>query len=238
MFCTTGGYNSSYGGGRNQAGNDKFNFTRVNMVANYYKPGPATQPGKVSYRIVNPGYRNTVEDYGEWYVAGNVVEGNPTVTDDNWNGGVQPSGGDAHLSIIKREKPWPAMPIRQQTAREAYEAVLEGAGATLPRRDAVDERIVAEVRGGYATYEGKSYKKSKRVADASKPCGIIDTPSDVGGWPVLRSASAPVDSDHDGMPDEWETAFGLDPENPADRNKVAPDGYTYLEKYLNALCGE
>ena len=83
------GYQSSYGGEKVQKGSDKFTFSNINMVANYYKPGPATAPGEVSYRIVGPSSRDGAADYGKWHVTDNVVEGNPSVSVDNWNGGVQ-----------------------------------------------------------------------------------------------------------------------------------------------------
>jgi pectate lyase len=226
------GYQSLYGGERQQQGNEKFNFSEFNVVANYYKPGPATELGEVSYRIANPGFRNITDDYGKWYIAENVVEGHAGVNENNWNGGVQT---EISFNKIKLEKPWAAMPINEQTAEEAYEMVLEKAGAILPERDAVDSRIIEEVRGGYATYEGNSYKKEHRVADPSKKCGIIDTQEDVGGWPVLASQSAPQDTDHDGMPDEWERMNGLDPDDPGDRNQTGENGYTMLEIYLNNL---
>ena len=70
---------------------------------------------------------------------------------------------------------------------------------------AVDIRIIDEVRNGYATFEGPSYEKHYDVPDKSKNCGIIDSPIDVGGWPELKSTPAPTDTDHDGMPDIWET---------------------------------
>ena len=112
------------------------------------------------------------------------------------------------------------MAINQQTPEAAYRAVLAHAGCSKPNRDSVDGRIIEEVRKGTATC-GKD--------------GIITTPSDVGGWPNLKGASAPVDTDHDGMPDEWETKQGLNPNAAADRNNVAADGYTMLEKYLNSI---
>jgi len=65
---------------------------------------------------------------------------------------------------------------------------------------------------------------------------LIDSQSEVGGWPELRSLPAPLDSDHDGMPDDWEKAHGLNPNDPSDRNGTRDDGYTNLEKYLNGLC--
>ena len=231
------GYNSAYGGekgDRPDTNTPQVNPTNINMVSNYLKPGPATVAGEVSHRIVNPSSRNGIEDYGKWYVADNVVEGNPAVSADNWNGGVQAEGGEAAVTALKLDKPWPALPINQQTAQEAYRAVLEKAGATLPKRDRVDARIVDEVRGGYATYEGEAYKKKARVSDPSKKTGIIDSPADVGGWPELKSLPAPPDSDSDGMPDEWEKKYGLNPndasDGPQDKDE---DGYTNIEEYLN-----
>lgn len=68
------------------------------------------------------------------------------------------------------------------------------------------------------------------------PTGIIDSQQDVGGWPELKSAVAPADSDHDGMPDAWECEHGLDPANSADRNGLGSNGYTNLENYLNSIA--
>lgn len=226
------GYQSCYGGEAQQQGNPKFNFSTFNIVANYYKPGPATAPGEVSYRIANPSFRNENDDFGKWYIAENVLKGNREVSLDNWNGGVQTK---ISLDKIKLEKAWPSMPINQQSAKKAYKMVLNNAGAILPERDAVDTRVIKEVRGGYATYEGKNYKEEHEVADPAKVCGIIDTQNDVGGWPVLISASALKDTDHDGMPDHWEDKNKLDKNNPEDRNATTSDGYTMLEKYLNSI---
>ena len=109
----------------------------------------------------------------------------------------------------------PNMPLTQPVT-EASERVLSYAGASL-HRDSVDERIIRNVRE----------RKGK----------VIDSQEEVGGWPVLRSLPAPVDSDHDGMPDVWEKTHGLNPNDPSDRNAVPDgDGYTNLEKYLNSLC--
>lgn len=228
------GYRSCYGAEAQQKGSEKFNFSTINMVANYYKPGPATDPGKKA-ELAEPSARGK-DDKGSWHVAGNFMKGSPAVTADNWS-------GLRGSNYIKLNQAWEAMPIKQQTAKEAYKSVLENAGATFPKRDAVDARVIEEVRTGTATFEGV-YKTKKKVADQSKVTGIIDSQNDVGGWPELRSAPAPEDADHDGMPDEWETAKGLDPSNAADGNKVAADGsndqdgdgYTNLERYLNEIA--
>ncbi|MBN1414406.1 MAG: pectate lyase [Bacteroidales bacterium] len=229
------GYQSCYGGEKQQKGNPRFNFSTFNIVANYYKPGPATKSGDVSYRIANPSFDEKTDNHGTWYIAGNVMEGNAEVTSDNWNGGVQTQNDSIAHKKLKLADPWPSMPINQQTALEAYHAVLDNAGAILPGRDAVDTRIIEETRGGFATYEGVGYKAEVKIADASKKCGIIDTQNDVGGWPLLKSDPAPKDTDHDGMPDEWELKNELDPDNATDRNTIAEDGYTMLEKYINNI---
>ena len=225
------GYNSTYGGEASQVGNDAFNFSTFNVVANYYRPGPATLPGEGRHRIVNPSARGAA-DYGRWYVADNVMDGSETVTADNWNGGVQT---DLSLDQLRLPDPWPAMPVTAHTAREALAVVLDSAGAILPRRDTVDTRIVRDVRSGGATYGGGSYRRDHPKVGANTVTGIIDTQRDVGGWPALPTGPVPADADRDGMPDAWEDRHGLDKDNPEDHNTVAPDGYTMLEKYLNGL---
>lgn len=206
------GYNSAYGGEKSLSDSD-FGFTAVNMIANYYKAGPATHTS-VTRRIVQPSARSD-NDKGDWYVADNYVEGFPEVNADNWKG----VDGD---NYIKMDAPWDAMPINQQSALDAYSAVLEKVGCSFPKRDAVDTRIIQEVRTGTAT-KGKN--------------GIINSPSDVGGWAELKSAPAPKDTDHDGMPDKWEKENGLNPKDQSDRNMVGEDGYTMLEVYVNSLAG-
>lgn len=230
------GYNSCYGGGSKEASGYKLEFTEINMVNNYYKPGPATEGGKNRYRIANPSWADG--NCGKWYVDGNVIEGNERVTKDNWDGGVQPNSNLPEvMDSIRRKTPWPSMPIRQQTAEEAYLSVLEHAGASL-HRDAVDMRVISDVRSGTATCEGVEYKKQKKMIDKTVKSGIIDSQNDVGGWPLLASAPAPLDSDHDGMPDEWEKAKGLNPDDPSDGNMttLSTEGYTNLEVYINSLC--
>ena len=229
------GFHAAYGGETVQKNSEKFVFSNINMVANYQKAGPATVPGEVTHRIAAPWSRNKADDYGKWFISGNVIEGNPWVSANNWLGGVQPQDGSECIEGLKLEKPWPAMAINQQTAEEAYASVLDNAGASLPKRDAVDLRIIDEVRNGYATFEGPSYEQDYKVTDKSKKCGIIDSQNDVGGWPELKSTPAPVDTDHDGMPDDWEDENNLNKKDSKDRNSIASDGFTMLEKYINSI---
>jgi pectate lyase len=207
------GYQTCYGGEAQQRGDRRkppIEFSTINMVANYYKPGPATR-SDVSDRIAEPSSRGD-GDEGSWYVAGNYVEGSPEVTTDNWLG----VDGD---SFKKLSAPWEAMPIRQQSPEDAYLAVLEQAGCSLPERDSIDARIIEEVKSGTATHGNN---------------GIIDKPDDVGGWPMRESAEAPQDSDNDGMPDAWETQHALDPSDAGDNAQDADgDGYTNVEECLN-----
>jgi pectate lyase len=208
------GYNSCYGGEGLEDSDANLNFFTVNMIANYYKAGPATRDN-VKRRIAAPG--GNEGGVGSWYVADNYVDGFPDVTANNW------LGIDGEL-YTKMDAPWDAMPINQQTPAAAFQSVLEHAGCSLPNRDTVDQRLAEEARTGTATHGNN---------------GIITTPADVGGWPELKSSAAPADSDHDGMPNEWELSYGLNPDDSNDGNEDANgDGYTNLEHYLAHLAGE
>ncbi|MCU0377299.1 MAG: pectate lyase [Bacteroidales bacterium] len=201
------GFNSSYGGEMGQQ----------NMINNYYKAGPATKK-QVRYRIVDPS-----DSLGKWYIRGNYMEGSREVTADNWNGGVQ--GDFAESDNIRSEQPFPFAPVKTEKARKAYKLVLKNAGAILPRRDPLDERIISEVISGKCAY-GDSYGEGT---------GIIDSQEGAGGWPELKTYNELPDRDKDGMPDFWEVKKGLDPDNPDDRNKTSRSGYTMLEEYINGI---
>lgn len=189
----------------------------ANLLNNYFKPGPATQPA-VRRRIAR--IDDTLSAYGypsRWHIEGNVVEGAPELAADNWQGGVE-LDRNVTAAAARSPGPFPAAPVTTQPAAEAHALVLRQAGATRPRRDAVDERIIGEVAAGTATHGN----------------GIIDTTDQAGGWPAYRSLPAPVDTDHDGMPDAWERRHGLNPANPADGiGDPDKDGYTSIEEFLN-----
>lgn len=229
------GFNSTYGGEYHEVSDSTKPSSKINMVANYYKPGPATGSGAMRYRIVEPSTRNGLADYGSWYIADNYVYGSSNATAYNWTYGVQ-EVTEANKLLIKANEPFTNLPITQQTAEAAYESILKYAGAVLPKRDPIDTRIVNEVRNGNATYEGATYKLNHSIPDASKVCGIIDSQTDVGGWPTLNSTTPLTDTDADGMPDSWETSHGLNLNDATDGNLKNSEGYTNLELYLNNLA--
>jgi hypothetical protein len=224
-----------------------------NIINNYYKPGPATPRGsRISYNLVKPESRRAkppVDDYGKAHVSGNIVEGNARVTKNNWDGGVQIESIADRATILpqlKSAEPYPASYLEIQPADEAYEYVLASAGATRPKRDAVDERVVNMVRTGkVATKNAKDISEMLRKVDFSPQViaeiaelvekGIITDVEQVGGYPEYGGEPY-KDSDSDGMPDAWETKYGLSPNDSADAAAdLNRDGYTNIEDFLNGL---
>ena len=133
--------------------------SRVNIVANYLKPGPATTDERLRRRICKIDTRRSQYEFpgvGKWYVDGNVLEGSPEITADNWAGVHYSEAQKIKDEIVPKateedaraSEPFPSHPVRQQSAGEAYELVLAHAGASLPRRDAVDLRVIESVRNG------------------------------------------------------------------------------------------
>ncbi len=199
---------------------------QVNFVNNYYKPGPAT----TVFHLVKPDV-GSPSDRQVYFIAGNVMEGRPEYNDDNWRGVIP--NGDAPLGEFRSDQPLFAPFVTTSSAIEAYRDVLADVGATRPRLDSIDHRILQEVRDGTFHHRG---------GKGHLP-GIIDTPTDLGPhpWPDYRTYDVPKDSDHDGLPDAWERAHGLNPESPAGdfRDPGADpdgDGFTNLEDYLNQLA--
>jgi hypothetical protein len=193
----------------------------INCINNLWRPGPATDPQKLPIAL-----KGGLPEMAKGHMKGNVFEGRDDLTKDNYaaldfHRWLRPDTNYKYRGTVndwKVNKPanlGPNTPVTQP-AIEASELVLASAGASL-HRDSADQRMIRNVRE----------RKGK----------VIDSQDEVGGWPVLRSLPAPVDSDHDGMPDAWEKAHGLNPNDPSDRNAIPDgDGYTNLEKYLNSLC--
>ena len=185
------------------------------MVNNYYKYGPSTSK---KTRLVDPTVSCSFCSDGhtlipgKFYLSGNYMYGSSEVTADNWKGSTQQG------SNVKANARWTdglTAIKNEQTAEAAYNTVLEKAGCSL-RRDALDTRIVNDVKNGTGS--------------------LINTQSQVGGWPELQSGTRETDSDYDGIPDAWESEFGLNPNDPADaRTTTLVTGYTNLEVYMRHL---
>lgn len=213
-----------------------------NFLANYYKPGPYTAT-KSSYKRLFTAYaddgknKNAAGTHGVFYFNDNYVDPScPKLTEKQKADIYKIQRDNSYGLLIKKDfapeeevlatKPFDiAEHTSLQSARKAYKSVLDYAGASL-KRDAIDTRIVEETRKGKYTYEGSNGSTN----------GMIDHPSDVGGWPEYKSETAPADTDKDGMPDEWEKSHGLNPNDPADGGKYSLDKqYTNLEVYMNGL---
>ncbi|WP_236668820.1 pectate lyase family protein [Hymenobacter rubidus] len=259
LWADNAGRNPSIGwnGVFNFANNVMFNWVHrstdggdyralYNIINNYYKPGPSTpKDTNIGHRILKPESGRSklkYQVYGRAYVAGNIVEGFPEVTKDNWNGGVQveelPNAGK-YQADMKVDKPLPMPEITIIPAEKAYGYVLDNAGATLPKRDPVDTRVIQQVRTGKIDFI-KDVKlpttqfEHRRLPIDSYKQGIITDPIQVGGYPTYAGKPY-ADADKDGMPDDYEKKNGLDPKNAADAATVTKNGYSNIENYLNGL---
>jgi hypothetical protein len=202
---------------------------QCNFVGNYYKAGPSStlmQLASIDGDELNTG------DMQKAYISGNkmVNASGGIVVDpnaDNWSKCISKFNTVAQ---VRSNAPLFPISVTPLSADNAYSDVLADVGATKPKQDAIDARIIKEVKNGSYTYTGSK--------DGLK--GIIDAQNDAGGYPTMANGTAPVDADHDGMPDAWETGHGLNPNGADDRNytNLSLDGYTNLEMYLNELAGD
>ncbi len=183
----------------------------INVVNNYYKEGPASREGLhiVKMQSLHNG------TFGKWYIAGNVFEnrsGRKTA------GMIVIDASDLSAQSVMVDEPAEYGPIVTRSAEDVFADVLRTAGASLPRRDPLDQRIIQEVRSGQTTFGN----------------GIISSQTQVEGWPQLLSTQPPEDSDADGMPDTWEREHSengdLSLQSGLDHDG---DGYTNVEEYLN-----
>lgn len=183
--------------------------TFLNFVGNYFIAGPSTNPGpyEIFFSEGNP----------KIYVLDNIGPHRPDPNMDEW-AIVGFKWGDEGIAPVKHRSgtKFKTPQISTQSSTEVMKIVLAEAGATAPRRDTIDCRIVDDVKNR----TGK----------------IIDSPEQVDGYPNLASGTPPVDSDHDGIPDEWERQMKLNPNDASDGNgDLNADGYTNIEEYLHSL---
>ena len=225
----------------------------VNIVNNYYKPGPATKTrnANIQKRIAGIGVRTSEytghysdnpnawdvmwHKWGTFYVTGNYNSLHTDVTNDNWKYGIKDQINNSKCdntfnseveAQMKLSEPIDYYAVTTHSAETAYERVLSHVGCSK-QRDSYDNTMVNDVREGKATYTA-----------TGNTAGFINNQNDCGGWPMLNSTAAPKDTDGDGMPDEWETANGLNPNDANDGATLCADGYTNLEHYLNSLVAD
>ena len=184
----------------------------VNFVGNYIKAGPSMKDSPISKweLTMSSGINAPMPAGSKLYLSGNIGSlHRPTDKGDDWL--ITPISR-SYMTDRRHQNPL----LTEWDVVTSYEKVLSHAGCALPTRDAVDSRIVSDVRQG----TGK----------------IINMPADVGGYPVYRTASPVIDSDGDGMSDVWEMDNGLDPKDSSDGTRDRNgDGYTNVEEYLNSL---
>lgn len=224
VFYNWGPTNNAYGG----------EAMNVNIINNYYKPGPATTKKERIVSIDKNKIAGTevYDIWGKFYVNGNYVNESTAATGDNWTYGVSNQFHSSYGTVSESDKLGIKLNaplaidnnVTTHTALAAYDKVLDYAGAVL-KRDAIDARTVLHTRN-------KTFYKAGSNGSAN---GIIDTQADVDGWPLLQSLPALLDTDGDGMPDEWEKAKGLDPKVANANGRDLSTAYDNLEVYINSL---
>ena len=186
---------------------------KINYVANYLRPGPSSR----ARTPITVGPKSDIQ----FFIRDNILEGNAALTADNTKffstTEFQETNADGS-TIMKQEVrtvdvPFETPRVVTVPAKDLLKLVLPTVGASLPKRDAVDTRLIDHVRH----HTGK----------------IIDSQTQVGGWPELKSGKVPLDSDNDGIPDAWEIKHGLNPHDPADASLIGKYGYSNIEEYLN-----
>lgn len=191
----------------------------ANIINNYFVAGPDTRS---PYKAIFRGNGKYMA-----YVAGNLIDSNKNGILDGTNTGLDMiTGPDSSTKfterlnvdgvcvvVMNKRIGFPEL-SHVDDALTAYNKVMDYAGASL-HRDQIDKDIIEAVRN----QTGK----------------ILLHHDETTGYPEIISGTPKKDTDQDGMPDEWESAKGLNPNNAEDRNNIAPSGYTYLEEYLNEL---
>jgi hypothetical protein len=212
--------NACYGGEVNIEGG----VSQINMLNNYYKPGPAA-PNVLQFAHASM-QKDLSKGVGQWHLSGNIMEGEKLLSKKNFMGlDLSEISNDKEA---KSKKPFLIKEqINLQNAKDAFKDVLAYAGAIFPNRDSIDRRVVNETRTGTASGIGSLGK-----------LGIIDNAEQVGGWFDYKNGIVKLDSDNDGMPDDWEEKNGLNKNDATDRNILDSSGYTMLEKYLNEIVSK
>jgi pectate lyase len=186
---------------------------RFDIIGNYYRSGPSTRS---SSNVPIWCYGSGTEDAGvcRLYISGNThqigIDGTPTTADVTLR-----NGSGSTLTVERPAQPQREDGVQIDTSATALTRITSGSGATYPRRDSVDNRLITELTSG---------------------TGRVGIDNDhIRRYPTLNSTTPPADSDNDGMPNSWETARGLNPNLNDSAQDSNGDGYTNIEEYINSL---
>ena len=262
-------------------GTEHLGYNRVYMINNYFRPGPNTSRNVTSERYFVQG--SSDNGYGQWYLNGNKFEENSeyagtssqwsktniaNVNADNFYGytsntterafnldGLGANQTNFDLYALTSLPEAGLSGLEYETADDAFKSVFKGAGARLPKLDAVDTRLLKEAHGDIAPkYFGPLRSDYPNIPACGK--GIIDTPNNIDVaeyeadgyvtltmdgitatniYPKLDGTSTVADTDGDGMPDTYEDNNNFDKNNASDGAAIADNGYSNLENFLNAV---
>ena len=262
-------------------GTEHLGYNRVYMINNYFRPGPNTSRNVTSERYFVQG--SSDNGYGQWYLNGNKFEENSeyagtssqwsatniaNVNADNFYGytsntterafnldGLGANQTNFDLYALTSLPEAGLSGLEYETADDAFKSVFKGAGARLPKLDAVDTRLLKEAHGDIAPkYFGPLRSDYPNIPACGK--GIIDTPNNIDVaeyeadgyvtltmdgitatniYPKLDGTSTVADTDGDGMPDAYEDNNDFDKNNASDGAAIADNGYSNLENFLNAV---
>jgi hypothetical protein len=185
----------------------------INIMNNLYIPGPSSH-NEPLYQMSNF-YK--LDSDSTIYIGGNYIlnENDEYIDAITASSEYQNNIDELNNYLINS----PETPIDNMNINDAtllYDELLDNVGAVKPARDDVDQRVIQDLM--------------------DRTGSIINAVIEVGGYPDYNSTSAPTDTDNDGMPDDWETDNGFNPNDPADGNGDADgDGYTNIEEYLLEL---
>jgi hypothetical protein len=221
-------------------------FAHTNVVNNYFIPGPGNYG---TLYFVSPGTGDN--GFAGWFINGNIMVGEDALTSDNWLG-VNYTYKDSirfDTEFVHSDGVIEDYDNYTQNAEGAYQSIVKNVGATLPKRDAHDTRIIKEMTSEigivrYAFTDTSGQASPVRGIES----GIIDTPNNLvspenrtkrtTAWDVYKTIpqnEAPLDFDKDGIPNTWETEHGLNPDDKTDGRLIAENGYSNLENYLNSM---
>jgi len=179
--------------------------TRTHILGNYFKAGASSASNEISIP-------DLISAQSLIFSSDNIVDDRRSAPESENIRVVSPESFSFADKTVFQESG-----VTVTTPQAAYEAVLNNAGAIVPKRDSIDRQIIDDVINGTGSR--------------------IDSQSEMGGWPVILGAPYPQDTDGDGIPDEWEIENGSDPNDPYDASNYklrASSGYTWIEEYVNS----